>query len=306
MPNGNLAVSAARAIASAIRPLISDTAQIPELGVITSYKGNGHTAHAIDLKAEEILFEALKRADYDGTVYSEESGLVRMGNQPRIIICDPYCNTTLTFRGFRESAVAVYEFTREGNFTAGAIADLQIPRIVWAEASSGGAFFTPTDRSGDSGAEEIRDAARARCSEVKRVQDAFITISLLKRNRRESLPTTLLSEASMVTTIDGAIVAARLALGEIDGFVDARIGQPSYEAIAYFLVYKAGGIVTDSTGAPVDFAAIVTALWEGEVTRQTIIAAGNRLLHDEILGKVSDDLLSLGQSIVVSSPRRKH
>jgi fructose-1,6-bisphosphatase/inositol monophosphatase family enzyme len=287
MSKASLVVSIARTIASTIRPLISDPAEIPSLSVITAYKEEGHTAHRIDLRAEAVLFETLERAAYAGKVYSEERGLVRLGSQPRIIICDPYCNTTLTFRGFRESAIAVYEFTQAGVFVAGAIADIQIPRIVWADERSG-AYLTLLNTTHDSDEKEAQGTERIQCSEVRDVRNAFLTISLLKRSRREHLPIKLLEEAAMVTTIDGAIVAARLAIGEIDGFVDPRIGQPSYEALAYVLAAKAGGVVTDASGAPIDFARIATALWEGKVTRHTIVAAGNRPLHTELLSKISD------------------
>jgi sugar/nucleoside kinase (ribokinase family)/fructose-1,6-bisphosphatase/inositol monophosphatase family enzyme len=289
MSGARLVVSIARAIASVIRPLVSDLSEISDLGVITAHKGEGHTAHRIDLRAESVLFETLDQAAYRGTVYSEESGLIRRGSQPSIIVCDPYCNTTLTFRGFRESAIAVYEYTRAGNFVAGAIADVQIPRIVWADERPG-AYSTPLNTEHGSGNEEAQDAQKAQCSGVTELREAFLTISLLKRSRREHLPVRLLREAAMVTTIDGAIVAARLAVGEIDGFLDTRVGQPSYEALAYILAAKAGGIVTDASGAPVDFARIVGALWEGEVTRHTIVAAGTRPLHAGLLSAISGTL----------------
>ncbi len=291
MSKAGLVVSIARTIASAVRPLVSDPAEIPGLGVITAYKGEGHTAHRIDLRAEMVLFEALERAAYAGTVYSEERGLVRLGSQPRIIVCDPYCNTTLTFRGFRESAIAIYEFTQAGGFVAGAIADIQIPRIVWADERPG-AYLTFLNAVNDSAEKEARDAEQVRCSEVRDVREAFLTISLLKRSRREFLPVKLFKDAAMVTTIDGAIVAARLALGEIDGFLDPRVGQPSYEALAYVLAAKAGGVVTDADGAPIDFARIAVSLWEGEVTRHSIVAAGNRPLHADLLSRISDIPLS--------------
>jgi fructose-1,6-bisphosphatase/inositol monophosphatase family enzyme len=287
MSKADLVVSIAREIAAMIRPLLSDPDEIPGLGVITAYKSEDHTAHRIDLQAEAVLFETLKRVAYGGTVYSEESGLVRLGNQPRIIICDPYCNTTLTFRGFRESAIAVYEFTQHGEFVAGAIADLQVPRIVWADEGAG-AYLTLLYAGRDRGSDVTVASKQVRCSEVSDAQEALVTISLLKRKRREHLPLKLLANAGMVTTIDGAIVAARLAVGEIDGFVDSALGQPSYEALAYLLPLKAGGIVTDANGTPIDFSRIVAGLWEGEITRQTVVAAGNRELHAELLTEISD------------------
>jgi fructose-1,6-bisphosphatase/inositol monophosphatase family enzyme len=286
MSGNNLVMTVAHEIESAIRPLIMDARQIPDLSAVTADKGGGHTAHELDRRAEDVLFRILRRVGYSGKVYSEESGLVRLGAEPRLIVCDPYCNTTLTFRGIRESAIAVYEYTLAGQFVAGAIADLQVPRIVWSD-SNPGAFVTILRCRGDARLDDLGATKHIHCSEVSSVSSAFLAISMMKRNRREDLPFGLLNDAAMVTTIDGAIVAARLALGEIDGFVDARIGQPSYEALAYVLVTKAGGVVSDTSGAPVDFGSIAIALAEGEVTRHAMVAACNRPLLADILTRIS-------------------
>jgi fructose-1,6-bisphosphatase/inositol monophosphatase family enzyme len=287
MPSDELVVTIAREMQSVIKPLITDADQMSVLGTVTADKGEGHTAHELDRRAESVLFKILERSGYEGRVYSEESKLVELGSEPRLIVCDPYCNTTLSFRGFRESAIAVYEYTLAGNFTAGAIADLQIPRIIWAD-SSPGVFITTFNPACEGHSRAAENIKRAGCSKVSRVNDAFLTISMLKRNRRQELLSKLLSEAEMVTTIDGAIVAARLAIGEIDGFVDVIIGQPSYEALAYSLVAKAGGIVTDPDGVLIDFGRIVIALAENEVTRHTMVATCNRALHASILTMISN------------------
>ncbi|GAA4702153.1 inositol monophosphatase family protein [Phytohabitans rumicis] len=270
----SLVFDIAEKIAESVRPLLVDVRSLPSLGAVVLDKGGGHLAHEIDRVAEDVLFGTLKSAGYAGLVYSEESGLVRLGSEPRFLICDPYCNTSLTFRGVRESAVAVYEYTLAGVFVAGAIADLQIPRVVWADQQ------TPTSVThlGFEGA-----TGPARRSSASSVDDAFLVISLLKQKRRAETPMRLFRRAGQVATIDGAIVAVRLAVGEIDGFVDSTIGQPSYEALAYELVRRAGGVVTDGEGADIDFQMIVGGLANAEVRRQTVVAAANRSLHQELL-----------------------
>lgn len=286
MNTDSLAMSLATEIANAVRPLITDMAEIGQLAAVTLDKGGGHTAHELDRRAEDVLFRTLTRFGYQGAVYSEEAGYVRLGDEPRLIVCDPYCNTTITFRGIRESAVAVYEYTLPGQFVSGAIADLQIPRVVWSDARPG-AFVTHLEQAGDTAHGSEAATWQSQTSAVTDLTSAFLVVSLLKRNRRAELPVTLVRDTGMLATIDGAIVAARIAAGEIDGFVDARIGQPSYEALAYMIAVRAGGVVTDEHGVPIDFGQIARGLAAGKVARHTLIVAANRALHEEILRAIS-------------------
>lgn len=266
-------------VARRVEPLLVDLRALQPLGTITADKGGGHTAHRIDQVAEDALFDSLRSHDFRGRVFSEESGLVTLGDEGRVLISDPYCNTTLTFRGVRESAVTAYEYTLDGTFLSGAIADLQVSRVLSSIAS--GMPTVVSLRSPD-----VRLSVG--CSTTTRVQDALVVVSLLKRGRRQALPTALLRELGLLLTVDGGIVAARIAMGEIDGFVDVAFGQPSYEALAYALIPGAGGVVTDDAGLPIDFAGIVEGLLEGKVGRQTVIAASTTDLHEEIVRLVGE------------------
>ncbi|MEU1842242.1 hypothetical protein [Micromonospora sediminicola] len=62
----------------------------------------------------------------------------------------------------------------------------------------------------------------------------------------------------------------------------SRFGQPSYETLAYELVARAGGRVTDPAGEPIDFGAIVRGLGRGEVRRHRILAIANPSLHRDV------------------------
>jgi fructose-1,6-bisphosphatase/inositol monophosphatase family enzyme len=262
-----------REISDHIRPLLTDMTAMSSLAAVTADKGDGHTAHEIDARAESRLFEILRRTGYSGSIFSEERGLVRLGADDRFMVCDPYCNTTLTFRGVRESAIAAYEFTRAGAFVNGAIADLQIPRMVWAGAD-GPAMLTSLG---------LGSQTAARCSTITDLGTAFVVVSMLKQKRRLRPPMRLLREAGLLTTIDGAIVAVRMAAGEVDAFVDATVGQPLYEVLAYQLVRNAGGTVTDGRGEALDFARIARALADGESGRQTVVAAATAELHGRLM-----------------------
>jgi fructose-1,6-bisphosphatase/inositol monophosphatase family enzyme len=270
----NLAFDIVYEISEALRPILPEPEQVGGLGGVVKDKGDGHTAHRIDLCAEKILFEVLDRARYKGIVYSEERGLVKLGDDRRMLVCDPYCNTSLTFRGFRECAVAAYEYSLQGDFVSGALADLQINRILQTDTEGATRVVYPPKLG-------IADATR--CSDVRNVEDAFIAISLLKQKRRALLPLSVFQKAGLVTTVDGAITAARIALGEIDGFIDHAIGQPSYEALAYEVVRRAGGVVSDVDGNPIDFSLIASGLAKGVVHRHPMVVAANEQLHQEML-----------------------
>ncbi|WP_345580616.1 hypothetical protein [Streptomyces prasinosporus] len=261
-----------------MRSVLQDAQQIEALSAVVADKGGGHLAHQVDLSAEGILFALLDDVGYEGVVFSEERGLVELGNQARLLVCDPYCNTSLTFRGFRESAVAAYEYGPDGEFVSGAIADLQVRRILFARAGEPACVVHPPRL-------EVR--TRASVSDVRGVEDALLTISLLKRKRRAVPPLRLFADAAMVTTVDGAITAARLGFGEIDGFVDGAVGQPSYEALAYQLVERAGGTVTDHLGKPLDFGRIARGLGRGVVDRHPVVAASTEDLHREIMARLT-------------------
>ncbi|NES16564.1 MULTISPECIES: inositol monophosphatase family protein [Micromonospora] len=280
MAQGPLSFDIAAEIAETIRPALADAARTESLGEITQDKGGDHTAHRVDDVAERVLFDALERRRFAGCVFSEEAGLVRLGDEPRIVVCDPYCNTTLTFHGVRESAVAVYEYNLAGDFLSGAIADIQIPRVVWA---------TTRERTRVTALNGSTRPSPASCSKIPQLDQAFLVVSLLKRRRRQNPPLKLLSGPKLLSTIDGAIVAARIAVGEVDGFVDHQFGQPSYETLAYELVVRAGGVVTDPAGAPIDFGAIVRGLGRGEVGRHRFVASANPSLHSDVLAHLAAD-----------------
>lgn len=277
MSGAGLTLAIAEAISSSMLKVIADPQLLESSQGIIGDKGDGHLVHRIDTQAEDILFQCLREAGYNGQVFSEESGLKKLGTADTIIVCDPYCNTSITFRGFRESAVAVYEYSLSGEFLSGAIADLQTARIIYATAQEA------TQIRGIAGGSPVS----AQPSPVKRVDEAFLTVSLLKRKRRASLPTTLVKDAAMITTIDGAVVAARIASGSVDGFVDASVGQPSYEALAYQLVRRAGGVVTDPAGRPFDFAECVRCLVAGTVERHPLVAASTADLGHDILARLN-------------------
>jgi fructose-1,6-bisphosphatase/inositol monophosphatase family enzyme len=268
-----------RHVAGSIRPNLDLRHYLRASGRVTRDKGDGHLAHRIDRDAEEMLFKQLEGAEYSGLLFSEEAGLVHFGPDQDLVVVDPYCNTTITFNGIRESAVTLYWFNNANDLVSAAIADLQIRRFFSISADSAPYIYW-----------ELTDEDEpARCSTVDELREATVVISLLKRSRRRYLRTAVAERAGTLLSVDGGIVALRMCAGDVDAFVDHEYGQPSYEALAYLAVERCGGTVTDGAGRPINWSGLLNELRLGEVRRQTIIAAGTARLHREILAALTDN-----------------
>lgn len=248
-----------------------------ELGGIIKRKADGQLTHAIDAFSDKTLFNILRSHNLSCEVYSEESGWRSFGGSPKYqIICDPYCNTLLTLRSFRESAVAVCITDMSAELVACAIGDLQTDRIFYADPS--GAFMWELHCDGRWKKSSIHVS-----SEYK-LEDAFVVASLLKRERRiPTISSDFFCRAGIIHAVDGAIMIGRLAAGNIDAYVDPFKGQPIYEVPCCELIVKAGGIVTDVYGSPFSLMDIVKRLKKDPNSRYQLVAACTERLHNSIL-----------------------
>ncbi|MDQ1613523.1 MAG: monophosphatase [Pyrinomonadaceae bacterium] len=248
-----------------------------DLSSVIEDKGDEHFAYRIDEYANRILFDMLEKYGLNCQVFSEETGWSTHGGQPQYyVICDPYCNSSLTMRGFRESAAAICITDMEGELVSCAICDLQIDRIFYADRT--GAYLWELD--------EKRQwlPTQLSVSEIQKLKDAFVVVSLLKLDRRKMLAhESLFQTAKIIHGVDGAIMIGRLAAGDIDAYLDPFKGQPLYEMPCFEIVLRAGGIVTDVEGTPFRLSNIINRLAENPKDRFQVVAAGNAQLHREIL-----------------------
>lgn len=264
----------ARSVATEVRRVLDDPVLLNDYSGLIGVKGEDNETLRIDTFAESLILANLRESKFDGKLFSEEMGLVDFGPSEGMVVTDPYCNTSLTFRGIRESAITLYYFDANDSLIAGAIVDLQIDRILYFDGGQCRVFhYATSDNPG----------AEAHVSGVARIQDAFVVASLLKQKRRNDLDADFLRLPKFLSTVDGGIVGLRLALGEVDAFVDHRVGQPAYEALSYIFASILGASVVDpATGLSIDFAKIVRGLRSNDCSRQRILAASTDLLSTEI------------------------
>lgn len=270
----------ARAQLSLLPFIRNQTSLQDRLGLVIEDKGDGHYAYEIDEFANSLLLEMLEEHGIGCRVFSEEGGWSTVGKDTKYyVICDPYCNTSLTMRGFRESAVAICIANLDGELVSCAIADLQVDRIFYAD-QSGASLWNLHNRDG-------WQRCSMQVSSVEKLSDAFVVASLLKQSRR--LPTCksgFYPKAKFLHGVDGAIMIGRLAAGHIDAYLDPFVGQPLYEVPCCEMVTRAGGVVSDVYGRPFRLAHVIESLVENPKARYSLIAACTANLHREILSSL--------------------
>lgn len=239
-------------------------------------KEPGHMTYPVDLVANELLFEMAREHDIGSAIFSEESGWQTVGNRPRFkIICDPFCNTSLAISSFRESAVAICMTGSNNEFISCAIADLNVDRVFFADST--GAYVVTHGTA-------MLNKKRISVSKTKRIEEAFVVMSIMKRERRAQVGNNkVFLQARQFHGLDGAIFFGRLAAGYIDAYLDPLKGQPLYEVPCAQLVLAAGGVVSDSNGVPFELGYLIEALEENVHARYKIVAASTRELHQELL-----------------------
>jgi fructose-1,6-bisphosphatase/inositol monophosphatase family enzyme len=255
-----------------------------DLGGVVADKGDEHFAYEVDEYANRILYDVIGEYDIKCHVFSEEGGWRKVADHPQhLIICDPFCNTALAVRGFREAAVAICITDAGGEFIACAIGDLQIERVFYADST--GAHLWEPDRRG------VWRAAPMAVSRVRSLDEAFVVTSLLKRERRvRAVSEPFYVKARAVHGVDGAIMIGRLASGYIDAYLDPFKGQPLYEVPCCEMVRRAGGVVTDTDGRPFSLPKVIEGLLDDPKARYKIVAACTEELHRELLNNLTSDV----------------
>ena len=286
----DVVVAAVAAVLREVGSLIRSDEQIrSKAGRVIADKGGGHFAYALDEIANDIVLHELKVAGVRAKFFSEEGGWREVGDGQAdyVIVCDPYCNTSLTMRGFREAAIALLMSTRDDKLAAAAIGDFQTDRIFYADS---------TEALILSDASTSHPVARPmQTSRVRDLDKAFVVCSAVKKDRRRSPATAaLFSTVGTFHSVDGAIMIGRLAAGDIDAYLDPFKGQPLYEIPCCELILRSGGVVTDWTGAPFALGEVLRRLQHDPRNRYRLVAANTPELHQELLKLVQNSLSAGG------------
>ncbi|MDR3512083.1 MAG: inositol monophosphatase family protein [Caulobacteraceae bacterium] len=222
------------AVRKAARGLTRDFGELAELQV--SRKGPADYVSAADLKAEQVLFEALSAARAGYGFLGEERGLIEGTDKTHTWIADPLDGTTNFLHAIPHFAVTV-GLEREGQIVAGVTYNPITNELYWAEKGKG--CFLNDKR--------LRVAAR------RELADTVLAtgIPFMGRPGHATFLKELHQIAARVSGVrrfgSAALDLAYVAAGRFDGYWERGIQKWDIAAGMLF-VTEAGGVVSDADG----------------------------------------------------------
>jgi myo-inositol-1(or 4)-monophosphatase len=218
----------------AARGLNRDFGELSELQV--SRKAPADFVSAADIKAEQILFEALTKARPGYSFLGEERGMVEGTDKTHTWIVDPLDGTTNFLHAIPHFAINI-ALQREGAVVAAVTYNPVSNELFWAEKGKG--CYVNDKR--------LRVAARQRMDEA-----VFATgIPFLGHGQHAKFLKELHQIGQRVAGVrrfgSAALDLAWVAAGRYDGYWERDL-KPWDIAAGVLLVTEAGGKVTDADG----------------------------------------------------------
>jgi myo-inositol-1(or 4)-monophosphatase len=236
---------------------VRDFGEVENLQV--SRKGPADFVSNADRRAEEIVFEELRKARPTYAFLMEEGGEVAGTDGQHRWIIDPLDGTTNFLHGVPMFAVAI-ALERAGEIVASVIYNPVMDELYTAE-KGGGAW--------------LNDRRRLRVAGRKHLADSLIVTGI--NSTGSDAATLQLRQLLQVTpaaagirrTGSASTDLAWLSAGRFDGFWEGKL-SPWDIAPGWLLLREAGGTMSDFAGTP-------GSIWNGEVV------AGNEVVHGELL-----------------------
>lgn len=226
----------ANAAHKAKRDLIRDFGEVENLQV--SRKGPADFVSAADRRAEETLVAELRRARPRFGFLLEEGGAIAGEDSSNRWIVDPLDGTTNFLHGVPHFAISI-GVERDGKLHAGVIYDPVRDELFWAE-NGDGAFLNDQ---------------RLRVSARRALPDALIATGMPFAGRAHHPGYAAMVDRVWAATAgvrrlgSAALDLAYVAAGRFDGVWQFAL-SPWDIAAGVVIVREAGGIVTDTGGAP--------------------------------------------------------
>lgn len=218
----------------AARGLNRDFGELNELQV--SRKAPADFVSAADLRAEQVLFEALEKARPGYSFLGEERGLIEGTDKTHTWIVDPLDGTTNFLHAIPHFAINI-ALEREGVIVAGVTYNPIANELFWAEKGKG--CFVNDKR--------LRVAAR------KHLDESLLAtgIPFLGHGQHGRFLKELHQVSQRVSGVrrfgSAALDLAWVAAGRYDGYWERDL-KPWDMAAGLLMVTEAGGKVTDADG----------------------------------------------------------
>lgn len=246
------------AVLDSILPFVGTKAADEVMGI----GADGTNTKKIDLVAENAVVEVLKDFGEDVTILSEECGIISIGENPKFnIILDPLDGTYNAIHGLPVYSISIAFVDPVSSTTNFGYVRCFAPDTEIYAIKDGGVFYNGT-RVHASSRESLKESSIGLYSSGKGVSKIM---PLYKHSRRIRC----LGSAAYEMALVGC--------GMLDAFIDARdLLRITDIAASTLIVNEGGGCVSTTTGKKLDMEFLPTS-------RTSILAAGNRKLHENIM-----------------------
>lgn len=245
-----------RAAVKAGRSLTRDFGEVENLQV--SRKGPGDFVTAADKRAEETIFEELRKARPSYSFLMEESGSVKGDDEDHVWIIDPLDGTHNFMHGLPHWCVSI-ALEVKGRIEAGIVYD-PIKEETFRAERSGGAFLNNRKR--------LRVSSR---SSLESATIGFGSAQLdpVKQKQFMAELNAVSSVAPMARRFAaGALDLCYVAAGRLDGYWERGL-KPWDAAAGYLIARESGGFVTSIDN-------------EDNPVYSKNLVAGNQSIHTDV------------------------
>lgn len=233
----------------------------------------GDTQLAMDKRADEMAVEGLRSLFGAFQLYSEEQGVVQIGENPDIaIVVDPVDGSTNFARGVRATAFAFAVMD-------GTELDLSKLRFaVFGDVFHGDVYTAIRGEGAQRNGEPIQGSQRTT------MRGGILCLSASMLQHYDIHRNGVLRGVSGLRWCGAAVLdTGYVADGGYDAFLELRGGlTPENFAATALVIQEAGGVITNREGEPFG----VMKLTKGS----TVVAAGNPTLHASLLHRLHRDV----------------
>lgn len=272
-----LLLSIAQSCFNYINPVLNNQNDFQlSLSKLVKVKQEDNVQFSFDVELDNLIKSRL--LDQSMKVFSEESGWFQTTEKPKFIcVYDPFCNSSLASRTFREAAMGISIFNIDQEWITSLLLDYQ----------SGIIGIATNERTTFYQSQTMQPLSVAKHTSSK-IEDAWVVLTMENLRERSEIErvSELVTKSGRLIISSGHYYWLKLALGQIDAYLDPVGGEHLYEMFAAQVAIKAGCVVTDLKGNPFNPSTMLSQFISDPKYVYYPVAAQTKAIHDEIINKI--------------------
>lgn len=273
-----LVLTIAQSCFNYINPVLNNQASFQQsLDKQVKIKEEENVQFSFDVELDNLIKSKLSSESMK--IFSEESGWFQTSSNPDYIcVYDPFCNSSLANRTFREAAMGISIFSIDHKWLISAILDYQ-NGVIGLANQAGTSFYQ---------AQTLKEISVSKHqSSSLETSWVVLTIENLKERSEVNRVSEILAKSGRIIISSGHYYWLKLALGQVDAYLDPIGGEHLYEMFAAQVAIKAGCVVTDLKGKFFNPSEMLSQFIIDPKYTYYPVSAQNTTLHGEIIKKIT-------------------